>query len=220
MALDRNRSTVRRFFNPVRFGGPAAVWPSSSRRSLVRPLRCASPASVTRVWSNSNPSRLVSPARGFNPSSPTAVSVSLESELLERFDAYCEAGRFATRSEAIRQLFRERLTGAAWAADAADVAASLTLVYDHHKTRVTDTMLDLQHAHGDLVVATMHVHVHVHVHVHLDHALCLEPIALRGPAAKVQQLAAELGGLKGIHQAQLVVARAVEGHSVAVHSHG
>lgn len=137
-------------------------------------------------------------------------SVSLEQDLLDQFDRYIAAGRLATRSEAIRQLIREKLTGAAWAADAADVAASLTLIYDHHKTRLTDKMLDVQHEHSDRVVATLHVH--------LTHELCMEVIALRGPAADLQHLAAELSGLKGIHQAQLVIARAAEsGHP---HGHG
>jgi CopG family transcriptional regulator, nickel-responsive regulator len=138
-------------------------------------------------------------------------SVSLEKDLLDKFDRYCEEGRLATRSEAIRQLLREKLTSAAWQADAADVAASLTLVYDHHKTRLTDKMLDLQHAHADRVVSSMHVH--------LDHDLCLEVIVLRGPAAALQELAAELSGLKGIHQAQLVIARAVAGGGGHTHDH-
>jgi len=127
-------------------------------------------------------------------------SVSLESDLLERFDKFCETGKFATRSEAVRQLIRERLTSQAWLTDAVDVAASLTLVYDHHKTRLTDRMLDLQHAHAQWVVSSMHVH--------LTHDLCMEVIVLRGPAVELQNLAAELSGLKGIHQAQLVIIRA------------
>jgi CopG family nickel-responsive transcriptional regulator len=131
-------------------------------------------------------------------------SVSLEGELLEAFDRYCKEGKLATRSEAIRQLLREKLTTVAWMTDAADVAASLTLVYDHHHTRLTDRMLELQHAHADRVVATMHVH--------LNHDLCMEMIALRGPAAELQHLASELSGLKGIHQAQLVIARAAGEH--------
>ena len=138
-------------------------------------------------------------------------SVSLEKELLDSFDLFCEEGKFATRSEAIRQLLREKLTSTAWATDAADVAASLTLVYDHHRTRLTDKMLDLQHAHGEIVVATMHVH--------LDHDLCMEVICLRGPAASLQHLASELSGLKGIHQAQLVVVRAVDEDHAHSHEH-
>lgn len=139
-------------------------------------------------------------------------SVTLEEDLLAKFDRFIEAGRLATRSEAIRQLIREKLTATAWASDASDVAASLTLVYDHHKTRLTDKMLDLQHEHSDCVVSSMHVH--------LDHDLCLEVIVLRGKAKELQDLASELSGLKGIQQAQLVVARAFEhGHDHHSHPH-
>ena len=127
-------------------------------------------------------------------------SVSLEADLLEEFDRFCERGKFATRSEAIRQLLREKLTAAAWESEADDIAASLTLVYDHHRTKLTERMLEVQHSHGDSVVATMHVH--------LDHDLCMETIALRGPAGDLQRLAAELSGMKGIRQAQLVIANA------------
>lgn len=134
-------------------------------------------------------------------------SVSLEKDLLDEFDAHCAAGKFATRSEAIRQLLREKLTADAWAGAAADVAASLTLVYDHHKTKLTDQLLEVQHRHGKEVVSSMHVH--------LDHDLCMEVIVLRGAAKGLQELAAELSGLKGIRQAQLVIARAVD----ADHSH-
>ncbi|MCS6865200.1 MAG: nickel-responsive transcriptional regulator NikR [Gemmataceae bacterium] len=127
-------------------------------------------------------------------------SVSLEADLLERFDRFCKDQKLATRSEAVRQLIRERLTEQAWLANATDVAASLTLVYDHHKTQLTDRLLDIQHKNAHTVIASMHVH--------LTHDLCLEVIVLRGSAQELQSLAAELSGMKGIHQAQLVVARA------------
>ena len=135
-------------------------------------------------------------------------SISLEEDLLAEFDHYCEVERLATRSEAIRQLLREKLTNAAWDADDTMIAASLTLVYDHHRTKLMDKMLDLQHAHSDWVVATMHVH--------LTHDLCMETIALRGPAGKLRTLASELGGLKGIRQASLVIANA---ETESTHSH-
>lgn len=126
-------------------------------------------------------------------------SVSLESDLLSEFDRYCSEGHFATRSEAIRQLLRERLTGHSWAADAQDAAATLTLVYDHHRTNLAEKMLELQHRHTDMVVAT--------THVHLDHDHCLEVIILRGRAGALQQMAYELRGLKGVQQGELVLAR-------------
>ena len=135
-------------------------------------------------------------------------SVSLEDDLLAEFDRFCEAGKFATRSEAVRQLIREKLTQAASIDESAETAASLTLVYDHHRAHLTDKMIEIQHAHEGLVVSAMHVH--------LTHDLCMELIALRGPAGELQDLAAELSGLKGIQQAQLVIARAER----PAHSHG
>lgn len=125
-------------------------------------------------------------------------SVSLEAELLEQFDRYCQEGRYATRSEAVRQLLRETLTHQAWAEDARDAAATLTLVYDHHRTHLAEKLLQLQHRHADLVVSTLHVH--------LDHNTCLEVIVLRGRAAALREVACELRGLKGIHKGQLVLA--------------
>lgn len=129
-------------------------------------------------------------------------SVSLEADLLEQFDRYCKEGRFATRSEAIRQLVRESLTAHAWETDAQDAVATLTIVYDHHRTHLTERLLELQHQHTGMVVSTMHVH--------LDHDNCLEVIVLRGRAGSLQKMASELRGLKGIHKGQLVLARTEE----------
>jgi len=126
-------------------------------------------------------------------------SVSLEGDLLEQFDRYCQEGKFPNRSEAIRHLLRETLTSHAFEADAADAAATLTLVYDHHKSHLAERLLDLQHRHTDLVVAT--------THVHLDHDTCLEVIFLRGRAGRLQKIASELRGVKGVLQGQLVLAR-------------
>ncbi|HEY3788616.1 MAG TPA: nickel-responsive transcriptional regulator NikR [Urbifossiella sp.] len=137
-------------------------------------------------------------------------SASLEDDLLVQFDEFIEQRKLATRSEALRQLIREKLTSVAWATDATDVAASLTLVYDHHRSKLTDKMIEIQHAHGDRVVSSMHIH--------LNHDLCMELIALRGPAAEIQRLADELSGLKGIFQAQLVIARAAESETTD-HAH-
>ena len=139
-------------------------------------------------------------------------TVSLEAELLEAFDRFIAEQKVATRSEAIRQLLRERLTEAEYAAGAADAAATLTIVYDHHKPGLMEKLIAAQHRHARLVVSTMHVH--------LDGDHCLEVIALRGPAAELGRMAAELKGLKGIHQGQLVLARATaHDHAHPHHPH-
>jgi CopG family transcriptional regulator, nickel-responsive regulator len=127
-------------------------------------------------------------------------SVSLEEDLLAKFDRYCGEKQFATRSEAIRQLLRERLTTEAWQSDNGDAAGTLTLVYDHHRPQLRKQLTALQHEHTDLVVAAMHAH--------LTHDLCLEVIVLRGRAVRLQKFAAQLRGLKGIMKGELVMANA------------
>lgn len=131
-------------------------------------------------------------------------TVSLEADLLERFDRYCSDGQIATRSEAIRQVLRDTLTAQACAEDAEDVVASMTLVYDHHKTGLTDKLLEAQHQHTNVIVASMHVH--------LNHDTCLEVIVLRGKASALQALGDSLRGLKGVHKGQIVFATA-PGHA-------
>jgi len=127
-------------------------------------------------------------------------SVSVEEDLLEQFDEYCRQEQFATRSEAVRQLIRERLTSRGWEAGSHAAAGTLTLVYDHHHAQLGKRLTKLQHDNTDLIVST--------THVHLSHDLCLEVIILRGPADRLQQIAAQLKGLKGIHKGELVMASA------------
>ncbi|MBN2577973.1 MAG: nickel-responsive transcriptional regulator NikR [Pirellulales bacterium] len=133
-------------------------------------------------------------------SSIVRFSVSLEDDLLVRFDRYCAEEQFATRSEAIRQLLRDRLTTEAWHSDSRDAAGTLTLVYDHHHPQLRKRLTAVQHEHTDLVVATMHAH--------LTHDLCLEVIVLRGPAGRLREIASQLRGLKGIFKGELVMASA------------
>ncbi len=125
-------------------------------------------------------------------------SISLERDLLKKFQRFCREERFATRSEAIRQLIHDFLARRAWVEDAEDVAGTLTLVYDHHRSQLRDQLMKLQHDHTDLVVSTLHAHLTAH--------LCLEVIVLRGPAKRLREIAARLRGLKGVHKGELVIA--------------
>jgi len=127
-------------------------------------------------------------------------SVSVEDDLLEKFDRYCSEEQFATRSEAVRQLIREKLTERAWATGSHEVVGTLTLVYDHHRPQLRDRLMDLQHENTDLVVST--------IHTHLSHDICLEVVVLRGKAGRLQKFASRLRGMKGIYKGELVMASA------------
>jgi CopG family nickel-responsive transcriptional regulator len=121
----------------------------------------------------------------------TRVSISLESALLAAFDRSNATRGYSTRSEAIRDLIRDRLVREERsAADGSEQVAVLTLVYDHHARELAARLIDKQHHHHHLVVSSLHVH--------LGERHCLEVSILRGPPADVKHLGEELLSTKGV----------------------
>jgi CopG family nickel-responsive transcriptional regulator len=124
--------------------------------------------------------------------------VSLDSDLLEKFDALCSERGYQNRSEAIRDLIRSTLVRREWENSDSDVAATLTLVYDHHKSDLAQKITNAQHDNHHLIITTLHVH--------LDHHNCLEVLVLKGPGADVQSLAERLIATKGVMFGKLSLA--------------
>jgi CopG family nickel-responsive transcriptional regulator len=126
----------------------------------------------------------------------TRIGIALDSELLERFDSSIEESGYTNRSEAFRDLIRDRLVGERTAAPSTVVVGTVTLIYDHHAHGVGEKLTDLQHAFHNLVVSTSHAH--------LDHESCLEVLIVHGKSAEVEQFADRLIGLKGVQHGRLV----------------
>jgi CopG family transcriptional regulator, nickel-responsive regulator len=127
-------------------------------------------------------------------------SVAIGSELLRRFDIYCEKHRYPNRSEAVRGLIRAALIEEAVDEETSDAMGVVTLIYDHHAGRVAERLTEIQHEHIHAVVTT--------THVHLDARRCLEVILLRGRTQIVRKLADDLIGTKGVETGRLVLASA------------
>ncbi|MBX6423547.1 nickel-responsive transcriptional regulator NikR [Thermosulfurimonas sp. F29] len=116
--------------------------------------------------------------------------VSIPESLLKRFDEYLARKHYRNRSEAIRDLIREKLVEEEWRESQTEVVGTITYVYDHHKRELTDRLVDIQHDHYARIISTQHVH--------LDHDHCLEVIIVRGEAGAVRDLADRIRALKGI----------------------
>ena len=127
----------------------------------------------------------------------TRISISLESALLSAFDRHLSGKGYATRSEAIRDLIRDRLVGEQAADAKGEQVAVVALVYDHHARDLANRLIDKQHHHHELVVSSMHVH--------LGERHCLEVTVLRGPAAEVHHLGDELLATKGVLHGQVIL---------------
>jgi CopG family transcriptional regulator, nickel-responsive regulator len=125
----------------------------------------------------------------------TRISISLENALLDAFDRRNDAKGYATRSEAIRDLIRDRLVKEQAERVEGEQVAVLTLIYDHHARELAARLIDKQHHHHDLVVSSLHVH--------LGERHCLEVSVLRGPAAEIRHLGDELLATKGVLHGEL-----------------
>jgi CopG family nickel-responsive transcriptional regulator len=127
----------------------------------------------------------------------TRISISLESALLDAFDKQIDGKGYATRSEAIRDLIRDRLIREEAKHAEGEQVAVVTLVYDHHARELAARLIDKQHHHHDVVVSSLHVH--------LGERHCLEVSVLRGPAKEVIHLGDELIATKGVLHGEMVL---------------
>jgi CopG family nickel-responsive transcriptional regulator len=124
-------------------------------------------------------------------------SVSLEEELLKRFDNHIKQQRYKNRSEALRDLIREELVAGEWRKNE-KVAGTITLVYDHHKRGLVQRLTSLQHEYHNIIISTQHIH--------LDHDNCLEVIIVQGKSHALDQLASKLKAIKGVKYGNLAMA--------------
>jgi CopG family nickel-responsive transcriptional regulator len=150
---------------------------------------------------------------GRDASSLERVSVTIEVPLLAEFDRLLEAHALGNRSEAVRDLIRRRLIEERASDDDTVGVGSLTLIYDHGRRELSDRLVEAGHAHHAHVLSTMHVHLDAH--------LCLEVLALQGPAGVLRRFAHGLLGLKGVLHGELVMSSTGvgDGHHTHAHAH-
>jgi CopG family transcriptional regulator, nickel-responsive regulator len=120
----------------------------------------------------------------------TRITISLEAALSKAFDEYCAEKGYENRSEAVRDLIRDRLVRRQHEQAEGEQVAIVSLVYDHHARELSAKLIDKQHHHHELVVSSLHVH--------LGERHCLEVSILRGPAEQVRHLGDELLATKGV----------------------
>lgn len=125
------------------------------------------------------------------------VSITIERDLLRRFDRLLEDAELGNRSEALRDLVRRRLDEEAALDDARPATGALTMLYVHGRRELDERLAEIGHHHHELVRASMHIH--------LDHDHCLEVVALTGAMGELRRLGAAMGGLKGVLGAQLAL---------------
>lgn len=126
----------------------------------------------------------------------TRFGVSIPTGLVKAFDANIEKKGYRTRSEAIRDMMRDRLVDEEWQSGRRPVVGTVTIVYDHETRELSHVLTELQHQFHDAIACA--------THVHLDEHHCLEVIVVKGRSEQVRTIADRLISTKGVKHGKLV----------------
>jgi CopG family nickel-responsive transcriptional regulator len=121
--------------------------------------------------------------------------VSMRKDLLRSFDQLIKQTGYRNRSEAIRDLIRERLVQQEWALTDQETVGTITLVYSHDIHELTEVLTALQHKYHKQIISTMHIH--------LDRHNCLEILVVKGKGQKIKKIADRLLSTKGVKHGKL-----------------
>ncbi len=144
--------------------------------------------------------------------------VSISGDLLEYFDDLIKRKGYSNRSEAIRDLIRERMVQEEWGTNQKTVG-TITIVYDHHSRDLSANLTHVQHSFPGEIVSVLHVH--------LDHNNCLEVMVVKGQGKQLQELSDRLVSTRGVKYGRLTMATtgemmpsSVGDHPPHDHTHG
>jgi len=124
------------------------------------------------------------------------ISVSLDQELVAQFEEFLQRRGYRNRSEAIRDLIRDKLE-AERIAESSDghCIGTLSYVFNHHERELARRLTNAHHHHHHVAVSTLHVH--------LDHDNCLEAVVVNGPTAQVREFADGIISQAGVRHGHL-----------------
>ena len=136
-------------------------------------------------------------SRGGAETNLIRFGISIPEDLIKKFDQHLAQKNSQNRSEAIRDLIRDKLVQDAWSEGKGEQIATVTLLYDFQHGEVQRKLGEAKRALGTNLLSSFHVHLAANQE--------LEVLALRGPATTIRAQAEGILGLKGILHGKLVM---------------
>ncbi len=121
--------------------------------------------------------------------------VSIEENLLKKFDRLISRKGYRNRSEALRDLIRESLVQEEWEEGKKETVGTIAIVYSHHTRELSRTLTDMQHRYYRSILSSLHIH--------LDEHNCLEVLVVRGKGEDIKKISDRLIGTKGVKHGRL-----------------
>jgi len=119
--------------------------------------------------------------------------VSINKNVLKKFDDLIRGQKYQTRSKAVEDLMNEVLTNSSLSKSNAAVIATINIIYDHHKRELLQKLTAVQHDFQPVILSSQHIH--------LDHRNCFETITARGKKKEIEKLFSLIKSAKGVKNA-------------------
>ncbi len=124
------------------------------------------------------------------------ITISLDDDLLEKFDHYIQEKGYTNRSEGFRDAIRHLLSHSERLEPEDDECLGcVSYVYDHKERMLSSKLIETQHHHHSIPAATMHLHV--------DENNCFETTVLRGKTSEVRTMADQITSQTGVKNGHL-----------------
>ncbi len=127
----------------------------------------------------------------------TRFGVSIDNQLIRKFDALISRKGYTTRSEAIRDIIRETLVEQEWESGEHETVGTISIVYNHHTRELDHALTDMQHKAFHQIISALHVHLDAHN--------CLEVLVVKGKSGDIRQIADRLIGTRGVKHGKLTM---------------
>ena len=125
------------------------------------------------------------------------TTLAIEQDLLTKFDAWMAKHSYANRSEAVRDLIRNALVEQEWTSPSAEVLAVLSIVFDHGRHTLSQSLTHMQHEAHHCILCSQHVH--------LDRHRCAEVVVMQGKAAQLRRLGEAIIATRGVRAGKLTL---------------
>lgn len=121
--------------------------------------------------------------------------VSINKDLLDKFDTLIKDQQYPTRSKAIEDLINCYISNENLSNDAITAIGTINIVYNHHRRELLKKITEIQHDFQEIIVSSQHIHVSRHD--------CFEIIIVKGLKKETEKLFGRLKSIKGIQNASL-----------------
>ncbi len=123
------------------------------------------------------------------------IGVSVEKDLLADFDKLITGAGYKNRSEAIRDLIREKLSAERLEDSKAEAIGAIFLVYDHRTAHISKIF------HG--LGKNTHVKTVSSLHIYVGEGNCLEILVLRGSAGQIKSMGEKMISMRGVKHGRI-----------------